>query len=111
MNSSFDIIVVGGGVSGTTAALVSARNGISTLLIEKDNFLGGIGYSGLFQYICGLYLNDDVFPTEPLNQGIVREIVTLLHKLSPNKIIKKTGLGILKGLCIRRYEYFSNYTR
>jgi len=91
-NSSFDIVVVGGGAAGTAAAIASARGGVSTLLIERDSFLGGVGYSGLFQYICGLYLNGDVFQTETLNQGIVREIVALLKELSPEKQKKKMGL-------------------
>lgn len=92
MNNSYDIVVAGGGVSGVAAAVAAARSGISTLLIERDNFLGGVGYSGLFQYICGLYLIGDAFPTGTLNQGIVSEIAALLNKLSPQKTIKKMGL-------------------
>jgi hypothetical protein len=92
MNSSFDIVVVGGGVAGTAAALAAARTGVRTLLVERDKFLGGTGYSGLLQHIGGLYLNSDAFPTETLNQGIVQEIVSLLKTLSPQKIVKKMGL-------------------
>lgn len=92
MNSSYDIVVAGGGVSGVSAAVAAGRSGASTLLIERDSFLGGVGYSGLFHYICGLYLNDDAFPTGTLNQGIVSEIAALLNKLSPKKTIKKVGL-------------------
>ncbi len=91
MNNSCDVLVVGGGVSGATAAVASARNGVKTVLAEKENFLGGMGYAGLHQYMCGLYLNGDVMPTETLNAGIVREIVGLLNKLSPQKTIKKIG--------------------
>ncbi len=50
------------------------------MLIEKERYLGGIGYAGMFQYICGLYLNGDTTPTETLNQGLVRELVALLNK-------------------------------
>ena len=92
MNRSFDIVVAGGGVSGVAAAVAAARCGASTLLVEKDGFLGGAGYSGLFQYICGLYLNGDAFPAKTLNEGIVREIAERLNKLSPQKMIKKIGL-------------------
>ena len=91
MNNSCDVLVVGGGVSGVAAAVASARNGVKTVLAEKENFLGGVGYAGLHQYMCGLYLNGDVMPTETLNAGIVREIVGLLNKLSPQKTIKKIG--------------------
>ena len=90
-NHSCEVLVVGGGVSGVAAAVASARNGVKTVLAEKENFLGGMGYAGLHQYMCGLYLNGDVMPTETLNAGIVREIVGLLNKLSPQKTIKKIG--------------------
>jgi hypothetical protein len=88
---SCDVLVVGGGVSGTAAALAAARGGARVILAEKERFLGGIGYSGLFQYMCGLYLNGDAFPAETLNTGIVREIVGLFNKVTPQRTIKKIG--------------------
>lgn len=37
----YDVIVVGGGVSGSHAAIASAKTGAKTLLIEQFGFLGG----------------------------------------------------------------------
>lgn len=37
----YDVIVVGGGVSGVVAAIAAARNNVKTLLIEKYGFCGG----------------------------------------------------------------------
>ena len=39
----YDVIVCGGGVAGVAAAVSAAKNGCSTLLIEKSNILGGLG--------------------------------------------------------------------
>ena len=91
INNSCQVLIVGGGVSGAAAAVAAARCGMQTVLVERDSFLGGAGYSGLHQYICGLYLNGEAIPGETLNKGIVREIVGLLNKLSPQRTIKKIG--------------------
>lgn len=37
-----DIIIIGGGASGTTAAIQSARMGVKTLVIEETEWLGGM---------------------------------------------------------------------
>ncbi|MEN8734967.1 MAG: FAD-dependent oxidoreductase [Lentimonas sp.] len=38
----YDVIVVGGGISGAMAAIASARGGAKTLVIEQYGFLGGM---------------------------------------------------------------------
>jgi len=43
----YDVIVCGGGVAGVAAAVSAAKNGCSTLLVEKSNILGGLGTLGL----------------------------------------------------------------
>ncbi len=44
---NYDVIVCGGGVAGVAAAVSAAKNGRSTLLIEKSNILGGLATLGL----------------------------------------------------------------
>ena len=36
-----DVIVVGGGMSGTVSAIAAARTGVDVILVEKQGFLGG----------------------------------------------------------------------
>ena len=38
---AYDVIVVGGGIAGVSAALAARRSGCSVLLIEKSVVLGG----------------------------------------------------------------------
>ena len=47
VKKSYDVIVCGGGVAGVAAAVSAAQNGLSTLLLEKSNILGGLGTLGL----------------------------------------------------------------
>jgi len=47
-----DVIVIGGGTSGSIAAIASAREGVKTTLIEALTFLGGIGTGGAIHSYC-----------------------------------------------------------
>jgi hypothetical protein len=46
-----DVLVVGGGPSGTAAAIASARTGADTVLLERYNHLGGLSTGGLVIWI------------------------------------------------------------
>ena len=48
----WDVIVIGGGPSGCTAAIAAAREGARTLLVEATGNLGGMGTSGLIPAWC-----------------------------------------------------------
>lgn len=42
-----DVVVVGGGAAGVAAAVCAARQGVSVILVEKTNYLGGLWTGGL----------------------------------------------------------------
>jgi hypothetical protein len=42
----YEVIVVGGGIAGVAAALAAARQGVKTLLLEKQIVLGGMATAG-----------------------------------------------------------------
>lgn len=46
----YDVIVCGGGVAGVAAAVSTAKNGLSTLILEKSNILGGLATLGLINF-------------------------------------------------------------
>ncbi|MBD1420181.1 FAD-dependent oxidoreductase [Sphingobacterium chuzhouense] len=45
--NNYDVIVVGGGPGGIPAAIAAARQGMKTLLVERQAFLGGVAATGL----------------------------------------------------------------
>ena len=52
IDSQWDVIVVGGGPAGCTAATAAAREGAKTLLIEATGQLGGMGTTGMIPAWC-----------------------------------------------------------
>ncbi|HZY19296.1 MAG TPA: FAD-dependent oxidoreductase [Ramlibacter sp.] len=53
----YDVVVLGGGPAGIAAAVAAARAGLSTLLVERYGFLGGMGTAAGVTNFCGLHAN------------------------------------------------------
>jgi len=91
MKISCDILIVGGGMAGISAAVKAAREGACTLLVEKNGFPGGIPVSGMHRYICGLFPTGDQVPVKTLNGGIAEEVCSGLKNLSSDSGIIQMG--------------------
>ena len=53
-----DILVVGGGIGGVSAAVAAARLGCKTALVEKLSFFGGTATASFVAPISGFFLNE-----------------------------------------------------
>jgi len=76
----FDVVVVGSGAAGATAAIASARSGADTLLIEKLPFLGG-NSTAVLDTFYGFYTPGD--RALKVVGGIGDEVVSGLRRLGP----------------------------
>ena len=75
-----DVIVVGGGPAGLAAAIAAARNGASTVLVERFGYLGGTATASLMACINGFRNQVEPDFTQTV-RGIAQEIVLDLKAL------------------------------
>lgn len=77
---SYDVVVVGSGSAGSTAAISAARHGARTLLLEKLPFLGGVS-TAVLDTFYGLYTPGT--RSMKVVGGVADEVVAALRKLGP----------------------------
>lgn len=53
----YDVVVLGGGPAGMSAAAAAAHNGAEVLLTERYGFMGGMGTAAGVTNFCGLHAN------------------------------------------------------
>lgn len=108
MENRYDIIVIGGGPAGYTAALYTARAGLSTLLIEKlyaggqmaqtnqiDNYPGFA--QGIDGYSLGLQMQEGAkrFGVEIRNEEVIRAELTGKEKKVHTRNNTYTGRAVI----------------
>lgn len=87
IKKEYDVIVAGGGMSGTCAAIAAARNDLSVLLIDQNGYLGGTltanGVGPMMTFFAG---------EKQVIQGIGEEIVKRLKErgYSPGHVYDST---------------------
>lgn len=88
---SFDFIVSGGGLAGTSAAIAAARNGVKVVLIQDRPVLGGNGSSEV-----------RVWPEGHTNKALFPHIGDIVNEILP-PIVKKSG-EVLNGVSKEYYD-------
>lgn len=84
MSANSKILVIGGGISGITAAIEASEAGADVLLVEKNPYLGGrvaqmnLYFPKLCPPTCGLELNLRRFRTSPKIRYLTQAEVTSL---------------------------------
>ncbi len=77
---TYDVVVVGSGAAGSTAAIASARSGASTLLVEKLPFLGG-NSTAVLDTFYGFFTPGD--RPHKVVGGIADDVISGLESLGP----------------------------
>jgi len=95
--SKYDIIVIGGGHNGLTAAALLAKKGRKVLLLENRNILGGIAAGEEFH--PGFTTHGLIHDTSKLRPSVISELELKKHglELIPNyevAILNADGTGI-----------------
>src|SRR3954453_15970595 len=87
MKDVYDVVVVGAGGAGMTAALAAARQGLDTVLVEKSNYFGGsTARSGGGVWIPGNYAlqaageADDPEESKRYLEAIVGDVVPKVRR-------------------------------
>ncbi|WP_105616973.1 FAD-dependent oxidoreductase [Vallitalea okinawensis] len=82
VTKNYDVVVVGGGMSGVCAAIASARHGAKTALVQNRPVLGGNASSEIRMHICGADMHSK--RKNARETGIIEEILLENKKRNPN---------------------------
>src|SRR5438105_4815565 len=86
-----DVVVVGGGPAGMAAAFAAARNGASTLLLERYNHLGGLASGGMVLVLDDMW---DANLHEISVRGICMDLIERLAALGLAQFPREDEWGI-----------------
>lgn len=75
----YDVAVVGGGFAGIAAAVSAAAAGARTVLLERDEVLGGNASCAFVHTVCGLYHAAGDGDAVPLNPGFATRFAAVLR--------------------------------
>ena len=82
IEKKYQVIVIGGGLSGVSAALASARQGASTAIVQARSVFGGNNSSEVRMHVCGA--NCHAEKKDLAETGILMELQLLNKQVNPN---------------------------
>jgi len=84
-----DVLVIGGGTAGVTAALAAQRTGADVTLVERYGHLGGLWTGGLVLIVIGHIVTGG----KQVCQGIGEEMMQRLDKLDRGIVNRRPGVN------------------
>lgn len=100
-----DVVVVGGGPAGQAAALAAARNGASTILLERYNHLGGLASGGMVLVLDDMW---DNHLQEISVRGVCMDMIERMAALGLAEYPKQHEWGSLPE-SVRRWRRWGTY--
>ncbi|EPI01529.1 FAD dependent oxidoreductase [Enterococcus faecalis 13-SD-W-01] len=88
LEKQYDVVIIGGGMSGVFAAIAAARNGVKTLIIDQNGYFGGSltanGVGPMMTFFAG---------EKQVIQGLGEEMVQRLKEkgYSPGHVLDSTN--------------------
>ena len=82
IEKAYQVVIVGGGLSGVCAALASARQGAKTAIVQARSVFGGNNSSEVRMHVCGA--NCHAQKKDLAETGILMELQLLNKQVNPN---------------------------
>jgi hypothetical protein len=100
----YELVVIGGGMTGTCAAIAASRKGLKTLLVERDGNLGGVGVKSGVCHLLGAFYYDEktkgyIQNVKGLFDEIIRKLISKGNAIDPYTIDRnRNPHGFFSGL-------------
>ncbi len=105
LKDNYDVIVVGGGPAGIMAGLASLKTGASTLIIERNGFLGGAATNSVLGPISPFHFGDEQV-INGIPQDFMEELIKVHGSTGHLKALDPYGSGAYLGFYDReKYKY------
>ncbi len=102
-----EVLVLGGGAAGVSAAVAAANEGLNVVLIERNSFLGGKATAAEVGTVCGLYKFSKNESPEYIVNGFAKDFAEILRKKSDSTPLHNSNglhylpydIGVFKETC------------